>query len=477
MKGILVGGGQDAIKLNLTNDEEWKRILRGYTPSNREEAFRNVAWLFRGVQIRSQSLASVPFAILNARGDEIDTSADYRNQVKFWDDPQRMLSQIEASLTVYGYAYLGNLKNRITTKLLRYLLPTSMEPVFDSNGNPIAFKRKISDGGELRLEPEQVVYFWAVDPLQESGHPTISPVTAALSAAGVLRNVDKFAETFFERGAIKATIFGVPSTTPQSEVSRFRAWLNKTFAGGDQANKIEVMNSDEVKATVIGEGLSELANNELTKERREDISTALGVPHSLLFSNAANFATAKQDEINFMQKTIVPEAMFIQQVLNTQLFAPLGLQFEFRFEELQSFQEEEVQRSQAFANLTTTLPPWVAGPILGYDLPADMDWDMLKEESLAWIEQRGKLRAPTSIEDTRDPSEQRAGNEFGNDMRLWQRKAKRRLQEGKSAAVSFVSEHIPPTLQHAILGSLEAVTAASGVQSVFEDAERWSVYP
>ena len=235
------------------------------------------------------------------------------------------------------------------------------------------------------------------------------------------------------------------------------------------------MNSDSTQATVIGEGLSELTNNDLTKERREDIATALGVPHSLLFSNAATFATARQDTANFMQQTIIPEAQSIQQVLNAQLFKPMGYTFEFRPEELQSFQEEEVQRAQAFAFYTQTMPPEIAGPILGIDLPSDMEWDQVAVASREWIAQKRSAQEKqprmAGVEDTIDEPD------MGDDLRLWARKATRRLKAGKSPAVEFVSESIPDSLSSAILGALEVVKAASGIKTVFDDAERWGVYP
>jgi hypothetical protein len=54
--------------------------------------------------------------------------------------------------------------------------------------------------------------------------------------------------------------------------------------------------------------MESLTNSELTTERRQSIATALGVPHSIVAADAANFATAQQDEINFLNNCIIPKA-------------------------------------------------------------------------------------------------------------------------------------------------------------------------
>ena len=55
-----------------------------------------------------------------------------------------------------------------------------------------------------------------------------------------------------------------------------------------------------------------------------------------------------QDEKHFYDKTIRPECNFIAGELNRQLFAPMGLRFEFLLDGLDVFQEDEAQRAAAF---------------------------------------------------------------------------------------------------------------------------------
>jgi len=75
------------------------------------------------------------------------------------------------------------------------------------------------------------------------------------------------------------------------------------------------------------------------------------VPHSLLFSSAANYATARQDDLHFYDKTILPQARRIESALNAQVFAPLGVRLRFAPERLELYQELEAQKADKLAAL------------------------------------------------------------------------------------------------------------------------------
>ena len=375
-KSTLIGA--NGIKsLSLTSDADWVRVLEGEAGGgNTGEAFRKVAWLYRGVMLRAQAVAGLPFTIYRD-GEELDHSASYANEVGFFPDPARLLALVEAALTLHGYAYLFVRRNRVRPLGLRYVDPSTVEPVIDARAGLTGFKRDLNGQKDV-YEVGDLVYFWGVDPLVEIGHPRVSPASAALAAANVLMHVDGFASAFFKRGAIKATVFSAPAGIPEAERLRFRDWLRRFFGGGiETAHAIEVLNADKTEATIIGEGIHELADTALTTEKREDIATALGVPHSLLFSNAANYATARQDDMHFMQKTVLPEARLIEQTLNTQLFERVGCRFAFRPEELSSFQEEEARRAEALGHLAEWMPVEVAMRVLGFDLPSGVSWEQV----------------------------------------------------------------------------------------------------
>jgi HK97 family phage portal protein len=459
-------GAQGVKGLSLTSDADWVRILESQEEGagGAAEDFRKVAWLYRGVMLRAQALGALPFAILKG-GREVDRSAHYANRTRFFPNPMRTLTLVESALSLFGYAYLFKRRNRVRPLGLRYVDPGTITPKIDKRAGLTGFTRDLN-GQQDQYEVADLIYFWGVDPFVEIGHPKASPAKAALAAAGVLLHVDEFASAFFKRGAIKATVFSAPAGIPEAERLRFRDWLRRFFGGGmETAHAIEVLNADKTEATVIGEGIHELSDNALTREKREDIATALGVPHSLLFSNAATYATAKQDELHFQSKTVLPEAEFIQQVLNDQLFMEAGYRFEFRPEEMALFQEEEVSRAAAFRDLSSRLPVSVSMRVLGFDLPAGVSWEDIDALSLEYMEQM-RDKAKPSENALRSPHPGR-GDSKEIELRNWRKKALKRFKQGKGAEVDFESVHIGDERRAAIEGALAEAQTPEELHAAF----------
>lgn len=469
MKNKVTLIGSHGVKgLSLTSEADWVRLLEQHKGGgDTGEAFRKVAWLYRGVMLRAQAIGALPFAIFKG-GRELERSADYANRAGFFADPARLLALVEAALSLFGYAYLFVRRNRVRPLGLRYLDPATVEPLIDSRSGLTGFTRQLGSEKD-QYEVGDLVYFWGVDPFVEIGHPKSSPAKAALAAAGVLMHVDEFAAKFFERGAIKATVFSAPAGIPEAERLRFRDWLRRFFGGGlDNAHAIEVLNADKTEATVIGEGIHELADNALTREKREDIATALGVPHSLLFSNAANYATARQDKLHFQSKTVLPEAEFIQQALNEQLFMPAGYRFEFRPEEMAAFQEEEASRATAFRELSARLPASLAMRILGFDLPSGVSWQEVDELSTAYMTQtRNETQNKEFATQTPREGAEKEEDPEAADLKRWQRKALKRLKGGRGADVPFESEHIEEERRATIEAALSEAQTPEELHAAF----------
>ena len=425
--------------------EAWT-VLSGGQASTEQDHFQAVPWLYRGVGLRADALGSLPFAILKGES-EIDTSDDYQNKVEFLPDPMRLFGLIEASITCLGKSYLFNGYNLMRTVELRYLSPTSVSPVWNKDTGELAGFTRNVNGVQVPLAVEDVIHFWMADPFVEQGPPKAYPLKAALLAAGVLFNVDRFAAAFFERGAIKPTILTAPQLRPGSpEAKKLKAWWQRITAGINRAFAAEVA-ATELKAEIIGEGIKELENTALTGEKREDISTALGIPQTLLFSQAANYATAQEDRLSFYKETIVPEARFIESALNTQLFEPQGLKLVFRPETLDVFQKDEQVRSMAFVNYKNAgLPINVIGPMLGIELPAGFDWDQLQDEVDERRDQMqeqlgggGGFAQSSDDENAEDEAEGKGlSAEAIADLKKWAKKAKSR-----GGYAPFESKHIP----------------------------------
>lgn len=477
---------QPFIKMRLSDlpEEAWTYLSGQGGQGDLAEYYRKVPYVFRGIDLRANAAASMPFSIYNKAGDEIDNSDNYQNALGFWPDPVRTLGQVEAALCIWGCAYLSKEMTRFRPKDLRYMVSSSVKPDYDASVGVKGFARNLGSGQAPRpLQAGDVVYFWPRDPWVELGPATTSPAQAAAAAAGVLLNIDKFAAAFFARGAIKATILAVPANTAAGERERLEKWWTTVVTSIKNAFASKVINADAVKATVVGEGMESLSETGLTDEKRQAIATALGIPHSILFSSAASGlgggGVAEQDDVHFYNKTVKPECGFIQSTLNSQLFLPLGYFMRFHPEELDLFQEDENQRAQSVSSLVTVLEnplSEIAMDILGYEISQE-NMDKLRAY---WASKNSPVvTTPVPAEpdqvDEEMPAEETLPDEALADMRAWRRKAVRRAKAGKDCSCRFESETIPPSLQGAVAGALETAAGVEDVSAIFDSV--WRGYP
>jgi len=452
--------------------------------------YKIVPTLYRAVDIRASAIANLPWAIY--RGEtEYDTSENYEDKAGLISNMNSMLYLIEASLTLAGSAYWKREKNPAGYDKLRHLNPTSM--VLDekkAHDGIIEWKR--NEPEPKIYTPKEIIYFWYPDPYVEIGPPSAWPVQTALAACGVLANVDEFARNYFGRGAIKAMIFAMQGTS-QDAAKDFESWWNRFISGISNAFRTKVINAEEVSPVVIGEGIKELENVTLSQEKREEIAIACAIPMSILFANAANYATAERDKLNWYEDKIVPEAKWVAAVLNEQLFEPMGLRFRFLPETLDIFQEDETQRAEAmnwFMDAMTKANTiemaqalfMIYGVEVGEEAMALIEKHFAEKAERA--EQMQEQLQPASSGPMEPPDEEEDEDEeqatrqvdtqqLQRELSIWQSKCLSALKRGEAASsIAFVPVHIPTENYDRIVDGLTTAEDAEMVKDVFVAAFR-----
>lgn len=471
--------GHTAKSINqlLDRPEAWTYITGGEDQSEIKVVQANVPWLYRGVSLIGSAVANVPFSIY--RGNtEVTSSEDWEDPTGLFPDVKRLLMQISMSLTMYNYAYAEVGRNKFGyEKGLYYLHPLSITPKIDKNEGLVHFKRKVSGEGEPRiLTPDQVVYWWGIDPHTEYGPPESSPAKAALQAARVLNNTDQFASAFFERGAVKATILAVPQGTPEREKTRLEKWFTSVVQGVKNAFSAKAINADAVKVQTVGEGIEGLENTELTREKREDIATALGVYQSQLWSTSATDSNRKMDTVDFLKHTAVPQHELIAEVLNAQKLEDMGYRWVPRPDKLDEFQENENERGEAFLSYVSAMgreKSPIVGEMLGLDLPEKYDYEDLapEEKEIEEEEPESPQEAREIIIEDEEEEEEEKSVTLQGDLEKWRRKALNRVKDG-SGACDFTSKVIPAAMNGAIEGALEDTETKKDVHRIFDTVWR-----
>jgi len=295
-------------------------------------AMQKVSFVYRCVRLIADAIRAAPWRLVPVGSDDVfEEGTAYENKLEWLPNPKRTIELTARSLLGPGSAYLFRVMQGTLMRDLRYMLASTIKPKLDGDEGLVGFEREVN-GKRTEYEVDKFVYFWPADESVEIGPPKSSPVKAGLMAAGADYYTAKFISDFFARGAIKGTLLAVKGNPVESERERLKDWFKRTFFSGSSTSfNTEIINADTVEPVKIGEGLESLNNNELTKQMREDIAVAMGVPMSKLLSSSVSGlgggGVAESDDIGFYVDTIMPLGEFIADTLNVQLFNELGLQW------------------------------------------------------------------------------------------------------------------------------------------------------
>lgn len=434
-------------------DLDLKKILygnEGGADVTLSEAFASVPWLYRAIVMRADAVSGMPWTLM--RGEEdVSQAEEYK---RLTENLSTLLWQTEASLITSAAAYWLLSTNRIGTNLTpRWVLSDTITPVTDQATGLKGFTRTVNDM-TLPIPLDRIVWWWRPS-FESEIEPGVAEAIVALRAAGVLLNTDRTIEAYFKRGAIKVTLLTVEGNPPKEELEKLEHWWKRLITGVKRAYESIAIRAS-VKPTVIGSDLKDTDAGPLTEQKREDIATALGVPQSLLWQSSA-YATARhEDQIIFLERTVIPECNRIVEPLNKQLFSREGLTLTFHPEKLMIMQDAFLARAQAISQL-------VGQPAL----TVEEGRALLGLES---TNQTAQTAPAGKGVDFNAPTKSLADDE----LRTWQRFALTRFREGKpDKAREFKCKHIPSVRAEAILGALEKAASVDEARAAFE----WAGYP
>lgn len=432
-KHLLIGGSSTKV---ITSDNLFLSDADddSSAPTTGRALADRVAWLYRCVQLRGYALSSLPWVI--QRGDETvwdSQEATAPAGLAWLDDLTSLLYLTECSLCLTGEAFWFLPKR---SQAPRWLTPWSVKPVWDDTLGLVRFER-MTGVGMKNLTVDQVAYFRLLG-LHETA-PGRPPGEVAADAAGLIFNADAFGKAFFDRGAIPAVILTVQGNPPQGEMKRLEDWWKRLIGGVKNAWNTVAVRAD-VTAQVVGQPIKDLAMPELTESKRQDIATALGVPHSLVDSNAANFATANADRLNLYDFTILPEAHLVERIINRQVLRATPYQFKFTPERMNIYQEDEQERATAFSTYVGAgMAPSVAAQIVGVQLPDDMNY--------ADLDPAAPPAAPVADVDDVDDEEDDGAMQEAGALRRW---LKKRADRERIDLAEFKAHHLSDWQKHAI---------------------------
>ena len=423
------------------------RLTTDGVPDSNAILYGKVSYLFRAVQLRCDGLAAIPVKIFEG---EKETEWPYPASLS------ELIWKWESSMLLAGAAYGEIVRNEYGyQKNVAYRNPYDMSVNY---WNGITEIRQGSTGAvwhnDDRTGEYQIVYMPEFDPLQDV-LPGIGSGKASNVASKLLFALSKFPEMYFEGGAMPVTLLGI-DTSDDNEIKRVESWFKRSATSIKNAFRVLGIRADSIKPTTLTPPLKDLVMGEITDNAKEDISTAFGIPKTLLDSEAANYATAKEDRKSFYMETLEPRSKKIAAALNTQLLNKEGLRIEFSVKEMEIFQEDENDRADRFERYANRLPVELALRLAGIEL-TDEEQALLN----VGIAEPGANGTPDVL-----------SQELGR----WMRMVEKRVRDGK-AIRDFETDIIPAGLYGAISGALDTVKTVEDVKMIFENARAWETYP
>lgn len=449
-----------------------------------KEMTKAVPWLNRGLGVLVQSASEVPICLM--KGDVEQGylgDSELKSPFNYTEDLPLLIKKWFASVVLEGYAYgfrdmarMKAVSPGIKTKKIWYWSPLTV--TFDAQKTlrekQLYFKRSVQNQQD-EFTDKDVIYFWPPDPYVEVGPPTSSPAKAALAAAGVLYNIDKYVARYFDKGAVRAYIFSKEGGMPEeAETNKILKKMTDAVTGVGKAFKAIFM-SNEVKVETIGDGLEGLQDSELTKEKREDISTALGVPQSILWSTEAGglggSGVTQEDTFRLFRMTVVPLVRFIVDTLNKQQLKDTGYSLVVREQDMDVFQEDETARAGAVASLVSSIEKpdefLIAADILGYDLTDEQisDIEALAEERKKQAEEIQNNMNPK--ETPKEELSEETGDLPVTEKRLatWRRFT---LKRGRESVSKFDTNGIPEDVVKSVISRVEQSTNEDELKAAFD---------
>jgi rubrerythrin len=303
-----------------------------------ETAYERVAVVRTAVTLRANALASLPWEITTRRGSLVAFDAERL---------AALIRGIEIDLCLYGAAYL--LRDPAALLGLRRLHPKTIIPVTDPKRGLVGFIRR-ANNAEIRLEPEtELLHIWEPS-VRSEVEPGVGLVTTALTQARALLAAERYQTAYFERGAVRPTVWMFAQRPTDAERSRFEQWLRQLVSGIRNAFRHLALSS-EIKTVTLGDTLSDAIQPELLQRAAEVMVTAFQVPMSLVFSNASNYATARRDYQTFILLTILARAREVAAMLQPH-FAAYNQTLRCNEARIDAVQNEELEKAEAIQRLT-----------------------------------------------------------------------------------------------------------------------------
>lgn len=487
LKVAVIGSGGDGRLRSLKRSIDLEGLIAAETNDmSTEDYYASVGTLFQCVNLIARSVSSMPRQIENVATGQVIAQGNFpqpemdengrpldEDILPFSIKLNRLLYQTATSMQLRSEAFWHKERNLVRQTAIVWQDPKLITPKRDDYGIT-GYEKKLRGGRPIPIPIEDMAYFYI--PGMRENKPGPAPAQVALNDVGIIYHQSSFVKRFFENGAMPTTLFFLDGVEPApEEKNRIKRFLYSAMTGRLRAWGIELL-SRNLHFEHLVPPLKQMMLPELRSEAQHGICVAMGVPISILFTNASRNSTSEQDDLHFYTKTAVPFARDIEETANDEVFGPLGLRLRFRPDKLEVFEQQELSKLQGLAVVAPDLTQDERRAAAGYPpeggeahdspsspddgdqppmLPDDSDTAVTKSYPLGLTEAEYEL--------------------LQRDLALWETKVLKRFGKVPAAGVTFESDFIPAPVAELVRGQLLHVQSAQEVKAAF--AAPFRVFP
>ncbi len=325
---VLIG----RVKNSAENDpsyNRWAAALGAYadgkTPVTVDTAIQ-VATVIRCVDVVAKNIATLPLNLYRATatGAEKAKNDGRYSLLHSLPNPETtaydfwLMYVYNLMLTEGAYAYIQ--RDRSGFPVALYNMPSCKCRMRRNKETGERYVEYQTDTGVRNIYPENLMYTPGAR-LSDTDNP-LDPITLAGRVLGLTNALNDFAQTYFDNGANGGAVVNVKSAKGETSFKQFVKDFNAQYEGVSRANKTMFLPGD-AEFIKLKNNPNESQALESRQAQVYEICRVMGVtPFKVFEYGRATYGNMEQVNIEFVQETINPMAVRIEQTIMRDLLLP-----------------------------------------------------------------------------------------------------------------------------------------------------------
>lgn len=343
--------------------QEWEKPLLSFTRSNTAsgevitpENSLAIGAIFAAVDIKARHIAKLPVQVFKkAKNGRLRESSHpvaklIERRPNIYQTPYVFKHTLTVHRNLWGNAYVKiNINKKGDVTSLKLLEPSRVRVVLDANDD-LWYLYSDSHGVVHTYHPDEILHF---PYLSIDGINGKSPVTIARETAGVMKSAQKYISTFYKNGTTTKGILKTEETLSKDAKNKAREAWEEVNSGMDNANKVAILDG-KFDFQSLTMNLVDAEYIATQKFNIAEIARIFNVPlHMLSELDKSSFNNIEHQSMEFVQNTIQPELIAIEEEMNYKLFAESEHEaYYVKFNLRSALRSDDKTRSEYYKTMT-----------------------------------------------------------------------------------------------------------------------------